>query len=572
MSIFDKKPWLGNYPKGVPVTIDPNRYGSMLELFQETVAKFGDAPAYQSFADRITFNELDTLTDNFASFLRNHLKLEKGDRIALQVPNLIQYPVAMFGALKAGLVVVNTNPLYTPREMEHQFTDAGVKAILIYENFAHNLEKIIHKIPAEHVIVTGTGDMLKGMKRHIVNFAVRYVKKMVPAFKLKGAYSFRKALALGAKKKFTADRSSRDDIAFLQYTGGTTGVSKGAMLTHGNIIGALEQSAAWLSPMLVGEKDMSIITALPLYHIFALTANCLLVFKLGGLNILVPNARDFPAFIKIMKDNPFNMICGVNTLFNALMNHPDFASINFSSLKVSLGGGMAVQDAVAKKWQQITGCVLSEAYGLTETSPGVTINPLDGTARMGSIGLPFPSTEVKIVKDDGSEAEVGGHGELCVRGPQVMLGYWNRVEETTEVLSEDGWFRTGDIATVDEDGYFKLVDRKKEMILVSGFNVYPNEVENVLASYPKVLEVGAIGIPHERSNEAVKVFVVKKDESLTKEELLEFCKDKLTAYKIPKEIEFRTDLPKSNVGKILRRVLKEQELEKRDLASRPGIA
>ncbi|GJM60853.1 AMP-binding protein [Persicobacter diffluens] len=549
--------WRKNYPSGVPFEIDPEKYSSLVDLFEETVSVYSDRIAFNNFDKEITYKELEVYSAQFAGYLQGELGLKKGDRIAIQVPNLLQYPIALWGAIRAGLIVVNTNPLYTPREMEHQFKDAGVKALLIYENFAFNLQGILKNTPIEQVILTGTGDMLGGLKGWLVNFVVRHIKKLVPKFNLPQAISFKEALKLGKSHPLKKVEVESEDIAFLQYTGGTTGLSKGAMLTHRNIVAALEGSTAWVRPVLPAEGAV-IMTALPMYHIFALTANCLLVFKLGGKNILVTNPRDLPAFVKIMKNNTFNMISGVNTLFNALLNREDFKTINFSQLKVTLGGGMAVQDAVAQKWEEVTKCPLAEAYGMTETSPGITINPLDGSQHMGSIGLPFPSTEVKIMKEDGTEAEFGEPGELWVRGPQVMKGYWERPEATAEVFEGD-WLKTGDIATVDEEGFFKIVDRKKEMILVSGFNVYPNEVENIVASHPKVLEVGAIGIPDERSGEKVKVCVVKSDDTLTKEELIEFCKQELTAYKVPKEVEFMEELPKSNVGKILRRLLKERE-------------
>ncbi|MCG8474337.1 MAG: AMP-binding protein [Cytophagales bacterium] len=563
-NVFQSCPWYKQYPKQVPQEIDPKHYHSTLELFDEVIENYSNRPAFKSFGYEITYQQLDELSRNFASFLTAELGLKKGDRFAIQVPNLLQFPIAMFGAMRAGIVVVNVNPLYTAREMEHQLNDSGAKGILIYENFAFNLEKIIDKTSIESIIVTGTGDALPFVKKTLVNFAVRKVKKMVPKYRLPKAIGFNQALTKGSKHTFEKVQVTLEDVAFLQYTGGTTGVAKGAILTHGNMVGALEQCCAWIAPILEANKIPTVITALPLYHIFALMANCLFIFKLGGKNILIPNARDFPAFIRIMKDNPFSMITGVNTLYNALLNNEDFNDIDFSQLKVSLGGGMAVQDTVAQKWKEATGCVLSEAYGLTETSPAVCINPLDGSAVMGSIGLPIPSTEIQIVTDSEKLAGFDEPGELWVRGPQVMKGYWNRPDETADALTQDGWFKTGDIATMDSKGYVRIVDRKKEMILVSGFNVYPNEVENVVSMHKKVLEVGAIGIPHPKSNEVVKIFVVKRDPSLTEEELLSFCKENMTGYKVPKAVEFMKELPKTNVGKILRRKLKEMETEKNE--------
>ncbi|BDC98992.1 AMP-binding protein [Persicobacter psychrovividus] len=547
--------WQKNYPEGVPFDIDPGKYESLVDLFEETVEQHNSKVAFDNFDKELTYAELELYSRYFGAYLQQELGLKKGDAIAIQIPNLLQYPIALWGALRAGLVVVNTNPLYTPREMEHQFKDAGVKAILIYENFAYNLQTIVRNTDIETVIVTGTGDMLGTLKGFIVNLVVRHVKKMVPKYHLPDAVSFKEVLDIGKKKTLNTIKPAAEDIAFLQYTGGTTGLSKGAMLTHRNIIAALEGSTAWVKPVLPASGAI-IVTALPMYHIFALTANCLLIFKLGGKNILITNPRDLPAFIKTISKHRFNMISGVNTLFNAMLNHPDFGMINFDELKVTLGGGMAVQDAVAQKWEEATGCPLAEAYGMTETSPGITINPLDGNHRMSSIGLPFPSTEVKIMSDEGVEVPHGEHGELWVRGPQVMKGYWKNEAATNEMFDGE-WLKTGDIATVDDDGFFKIVDRKKEMILVSGFNVFPNEIENVIAMHPKVLEVGAIGIPDERSGEKVKVFVVKKDDSLTADEVIEFCKAQLTAYKVPKEVAFKAELPKTNVGKILRRKLKE---------------
>jgi long-chain acyl-CoA synthetase len=547
--------WLNNYPKGVPKEINPDSYPSLVEMIEESFQKFASKPAFANMGTQITFGELDRLSKNFASFLQNDLKLVKGDRIAIQMPNLLQYPIAMYGAFRAGLIVVNTNPLYTPREMEHQFKDSGAKAIVILANFASNLQKIIAKTDIKHVIVTEIGDMMGFPKKFIVNSVVKYVKKMVPAYELPGAIAFSKTIAAnGAALKPVGLKSS--DIAYIQYTGGTTGVSKGAMLTHRNVVANVEMNYAWMLPQMNKIKNNIMITALPLYHIYSLTVNALSSLKSGYLNVLITNPRDMKAFIKDLKKYQFSIITGLNTLYNGLLNQPDFATCDFSDLKITSAGGMALQNAVAEKWKKVTGCPACEGYGLSETSPVLSSNPVDGTGKIGSIGIPWPNTELKIVKDDGTEAAIGERGEIWARGPQVMPGYWNRPDETALVL-EDGWFKTGDIGIMDEDGYFKIVDRKKDMILVSGFNVYPNEIEDVVAKHPGVLEVACIGIKDERSTEAVKIFVVKKEPDLTEDELKKYCRENLTGYKIPKHIEFRTDLPKSNVGKILRRMLKE---------------
>ncbi len=552
-------PWFSKYPQGIPKEIDPNEYKSLADLFEDGFKKYSDLPAFENMGKVITFKELDLLTRDFASYLTKNLGMKKGDRLAIQSPNLLQYPIAMFGALRAGIVVVNTNPLYTPHEMEHQFKDSGATAIVILANFGANLEKIIAKTDIKHVIVTEIGDMVGGLKGSIVNFVVKYVKKMVPKYSLPNAIKFKDALAKGGKNPFEQPELSGDDIAFLQYTGGTTGVSKGAMLLHRNIVANLVQVHAWMSPLLK-EKEEVAITALPLYHVFALVCNALVMFKFGAKNILITNPRDMPGFIKELGKHKFSVITGVNTLFNGLLNAEGFKNLDFSKLKVAFGGGMAVQKVVAEKWQQVTGSPLAEGYGLTETSPVLTTNPLDGTDRVGTIGLPIPSTEIMISDDDGNEVEVGKPGEICARGPQVMKGYWNKPEETANVMRGE-WFKTGDIGIMDDDGFIRIVDRKKEMILVSGFNVYPNEVENVIASHPKVLEVGAIGVPDKKSTEAVKVYIVKKDDSLTEDEIKAFCKEELTAYKCPKYVAFTDELPKSNVGKILRRIIKENDLK-----------
>ncbi|UXX79999.1 AMP-binding protein [Reichenbachiella carrageenanivorans] len=549
--------WFKHYPKGIPHTINPDEYSSLAELFQVGFEKYSHLPAMENMGKCLSYQELNSAVDLFASYLQNHTSLKKGDRIAIQMPNLLQYPVAMFAALKCGLVVVNTNPLYTPEEMKHQFIDSGAKAIVILENFACNLEQILPQTSIEIIITTEIGDLLGGLKKHITNFVVKRIKGMVPSFSLPSAISFNQALKLGESTSFQKITLSGDEIAFLQYTGGTTGVSKGAMLTHRNLIANLEQVCAWMSIMLEEGKE-TVITALPLYHVFALTCNCLVMFKLGAKNVLITNPRDMPGFVKELSKHPFSIITGVNTLFNGLLNQEKFAAIDFSKLKVAFGGGMAVQQIVAEKWLKITGSPLAEGYGLTETAPVLTTNPLDGTDRVGTIGLPIPSTEIKMLDDDGNEVAQGEPGELCAKGPQVMKGYWNRPEDTAQVMDGE-WFKTGDIATIDSDGFIRIVDRKKEMILVSGFNVYPNEIEDAIAKHEKVLEVGAIGVPDAKSTEAVKIFIVKKDESLTVEEIKAHAHKILTGYKCPKHVEFTKELPKSNVGKILRRVLKEQD-------------
>ncbi|MCL4759238.1 MAG: long-chain-fatty-acid--CoA ligase [Rhodocyclaceae bacterium] len=548
--------WLKSYPKGIPAQIDLDEFRSLGDLFEKGVRKFGQRTAYINMGKSITYDELDRLSSRFAGYLQGVLKLPKGARIALMMPNLLQYPVAMFGALRAGYTVVNVNPLYTARELEHQLRDSGAETIVIVENFAHTLEQVLPKLRVPNVIVTSLGEMLGFPKSLIVNLVVRHVKKMVPAWNLGAHVRFSEALAQGGAHPLKPVDVGHDDIAYLQYTGGTTGVAKGAVLTHRNIIANLQQAHAWIGPY-VSEKGEIIITALPLYHIFALTANCLTFFKIGAVNVLITNPRDIPGFVKELAKHRFSVITGVNTLFNALLHNPEFAKLDFSSLNFALGGGMAVQQAVADKWRQVTGKTISEAYGLTETSPAVTINPLDLKEFNHSIGLPIPSTEISIRGDDGQEVALGQPGELCVRGPQVMREYWNRPEETAKVFTEDGFLRTGDVATVDEAGFVRIVDRKKDMILVSGFNVFPNEVEDVIATHPGVVEVAAVGVPDERSGEAVKVFIVRKDPSLTKEAIIAHCKENLTGYKVPHHVEFREELPKTNVGKILRRMLRD---------------
>jgi long-chain acyl-CoA synthetase len=554
---MEAKIWHQNYPQGVDHHIDPDAFASLKDLLEDTFRKYAPLPAYENMGRVLTFTEVDRLSDDFAAFLQKDLGLKKGDKIAIQMPNLLQWVIAMFGSIKAGLVVVNTNPLYTAREMEHQFRDAGVSAVVILANFAHNLERFIERTEIKHVIITEIGDMLGGFKKMLVNAVVKYVKKMVPAYSIKGALSFNEAMRRGAAKKHDPVQVFGDDIAFLQYTGGTTGVSKGAMLTHRNMVANMEQISQWMKPKLV-EREEIIITALPMYHIFALTVNCLSMLKIGAFNILVTNPRDMAGFIKTLGKFKFSVITGVNTLFNGLLNQKDFVALDFSCLKVAVGGGMAVQDATANRWKEVTGTPLVEGYGLTETAPVLTCNPIDGTERIGTVGLPLPSTEVVLLNDEGNAVVKGEPGEICAKGPQVMKGYWEKPEETENVFI-NGYFKTGDIGVELDGGFYQIVDRKKEMINVSGFNVYPNEIENVVASHPKVLEVGAIGITDPRSTEKVKIFVVKKDDSLTEEELIAFCKENMTAYKVPKFIEFRAESPKSNVGKILRRVLKEQE-------------
>ncbi len=547
--------WLKSYPAGIPADIDVDEFASLGALFENSAGQFGSRTAYINMDKAVSYAELDRLTRDFAAYCQSVLGLKRGARIAVMMPNVLQYPICIFGALRAGLTVVNCNPLYTPRELEHQLNDSGAEAIVVVENFAHVLQEVLSRTGVKHIVVTGLGDMLGTVKGGLVNFVVRHVKKLVPAFSLPQATGFKTALSRGAAAAFTPVAVNHDDIAFLQYTGGTTGVAKGAMLSHGNIIANLQQAHAWLKPYLAEGREI-IITALPLYHIFALTANCLTFLKIGATNVLITNPRDIPGFVKELAKYPFTTITGVNTLFNALLNDPGFAKLDFSKLNVSLGGGMAVQRAVAEKWKQVTGNTLIEAYGLTETSPAVTINPLNLAAYNGSIGLPVPSTEVAIRDDEGRDLALGEAGELCVRGPQVMKGYWNRPDETAKVIMADGFLRTGDVAVIDEKGFIRIVDRKKDMILVSGFNVYPNEIEAVVAMHPGVLEVAAVGVPDEKSGEAVKIFVVKRDESLTAEALIAYCRENLTGYKVPRQVEFRSELPKTNVGKILRRALR----------------
>ncbi|MGI9303554.1 MAG: long-chain-fatty-acid--CoA ligase [Gammaproteobacteria bacterium] len=549
------KPWLKNYPPGVPAEIDVNEYASIVAIFDDNVARYSDAPAFSNMDKAISYAELSDMSGNFAAFLQHDLKLAKGERVAIMMPNILQYPVALFGVLRAGLTVVNTNPLYTARELKHQLNDSGATTIVILENFAHVLAEVIDQTSVKTVIITRIGDLLGFPKSLLVNLVIKYVKKMVPAYSLPATLSFADVLAAGQGRKLEPVQLGHDDVAFLQYTGGTTGVAKGAMLTHKNMVANTLQAAAWLTPY--RKQREVVITALPLYHIFALTANCMALMKVGSLNVLITNPRDLPGFVKELRKVPFTCMPGVNTLFNALLNTPGFDKLDFSTLKTAFGGGMAVQRSVAERWKRVTGVTLVEAYGLTETSPAACINPLDIAQYSGSIGLPISSTECSIQDEDGNLLPIGEVGELCIRGPQVMKGYWNRPEETAKVLNKDGWLRTGDIANMDEEGFVRIVDRKKDMILVSGFNVYPNEVEDVAADHPGVLEVGAIGVPDDRSGEVVKLVVVKSDPALTAEALIEHCRESLTGYKVPKSVQFTEALPKTNVGKILRRELRE---------------
>ncbi|MBC77816.1 MAG: long-chain-fatty-acid--CoA ligase [Halobacteriovoraceae bacterium] len=551
-----EKPWFSSYEKGVPHTINEKEYSSIVDILESSFSKFGDRPAFHCMGKTLDFSDMDELSKKFASFLQNNLKLKKGARVALMMPNILQYPVALFGILRAGMVAVNVNPLYTERELEHQLKDSGAEAIVIFANSAKILENVIEKTDVKHVIVTQIGDMLGFPKSLLVNFVIKHVKKMVPAWELEDHIKFLDALALGDASKFKRETPTLEDTAFLQYTGGTTGVSKGAELTHGNIVANMVQARAWISGV-IKEGQEIIITPLPLYHIFSLTANCFIFSSVGALNVLITNPRDIPGFVKELSKWKFTAFTGVNTLFNALLNNKEFKDLDFSSLKLTLGGGMAVQKAVAQEWKSTTGKPLIEAYGLTETSPAACINPMSLAEFNGKIGIPIPSTDVKIIDDEGKEVGINEPGELAIKGPQVMKGYWNRPEETEKVFTEDGYFKTGDIACVDEKGFFQIVDRKKDMILVSGFNVYPNEVEDVIVTHPKVMEAAAIGVPHDKSGEVVKVFIVKKEgEEVSEDEIMQFCKKELTGYKCPKMIEFRDELPKSNVGKILRKDLR----------------
>lgn len=552
--------WLKQYPPGVPADIEPTQYASLVDLLEESFTKFADRKAFICMDKSVSYRDLDQMSLAMAAYLQGR-GLQRGARVAIMMPNVLQYPVATAAVLRAGFTVVNVNPLYTPRELEHQLKDSGAEAIIVLENFAHTVEQVIAKTEVKQVIVGSMGDLL-GFKGVIVNLVVRRVKKMVPAWSLPGAVSFNDAISAGRGLTFNKPKLSPGDVAFLQYTGGTTGVSKGATLLHRNIVANVLQNDAWLQPALASPPhvdQLMVVCALPLYHIFALTACYLLAVRAGGCNLLIPNPRDIAGFVKELAKYQVNSFPAVNTLYNGLMHHPDFKKLDFSKLKISNGGGMAVQRPVADQWKAITGCFIAEGYGLSETSPTLTCNPATATEFTGTIGIPVPSTYISIRDDDGNEVPLGQPGEICAKGPQVMSGYWNRPEETAKVMTADGYFRTGDIGVMDEKGYTKIVDRKKDMILVSGFNVYPNEIEEVIASNPGVLECAVIGIPDSKSGEAVKAFIVKKDPNLTAEDVIKFCQEQLTGYKVPKHIEFRTDLPKTNVGKILRRQLRDEK-------------
>ncbi len=556
-----EKLWLNSYEQGVNAEIDITQYSSISDVFRQSVEKFAHQPAFQNMGKTLTYAEVGKLAQDFASYLQNVLKLPRGERVAIMLPNLLQYPIALFGILQAGLVAVNTNPLYTPRELEHQLKDSGATTIIVLENFANTLELVLPRTQIKHVIVASVGEMFGFFKGTLMNFVLRKIKKMVPEYRISGAIPFQTTLKEGAAHTFRPVTLTREDTALLQYTGGTTGVAKGAILSHGNICANMLQAKEWIKNQLREGKE-TVIAALPLYHIFALTVNLMIFTNAGSKIILITNPRDMKGFIGELKKERISVFIGVNTLFNGMVNQPDFATVDFSNLRLTLGGGMATQKAVAEKWKKITGTPIVEAYGLTEASPGVCCNPLNIEAYSGGIGLPVPSTEVELRDADGKEVPVGQPGELWVRGPQVMKGYWNRPEETAKTIDARGFLETGDIAVMDEKGWLKLVDRKKDLIVVSGFNVYPNEIEEVVSHNDKVMEVACIGVPNEKTGEALKVFVVKKDPSLTKEELIEFCRTELTAYKVPKDIEFRDELPKSNVGKILRRELREQAQNK----------
>jgi len=547
--------WLKHYQAGVPAEIDVNEYASLRDIFEESAAKYASRPSFTCMGKSITFGELDTLSAAFGAWLQG-IGGGKGTRVALMMPNILQYPVCLFGTLRAGATVVNVNPLYTARELEHQLVDSGAEVIVVLENFAATLAEVVAKTKVKHVIVTSMGELL-GLKGVLVNFVVRRVKKMVKPWAIRNAVHLSDVLAEGRRRSLTRVPLAHDDIAFLQYTGGTTGVAKGAMLLHRNIVANVLQARAWVTPVLDPDLREIIITPLPLYHIFSLTANCLVFMTLGAENVLIPNPRDIPGFVKTLRKYPFTAITGVNTLFNALVHNPKFAQVSFKSLRLVLGGGMAVQEAVAKRWKEITGVTLIEAYGLTETSPAATINPLNIADYNGSIGVPISSTHVTLRDDAGKDVPLGAPGEICIKGPQVMAGYWNRPDETAKVMTQDGFFLSGDIGVMDEKGFVRIVDRKKDMILVSGFNVYPNEIEGVVATHPGVLECAAVGVPDKKSGEAVRLYVVKKDDAVTSADVMKYCREHLTGYKCPREVVFRGDLPKSNVGKILRRELRE---------------
>ncbi|NNE26238.1 MAG: AMP-binding protein [Saprospiraceae bacterium] len=550
----ESRPWLKQYPSGIPANIDPDAYPTVIDYLSDRCKKYSSKKAFSSMGKEITYKQLETMSYNFGAYLHSR-GLKPGDRIAIMMPNLLQYPVALFGAIKAGLIVVNTNPLYTAREMEHQFTDSGVKAIVILENFAANLEKILGNTQIDTIILTSIGEML-GAKGTLVNFAVRNIKRMVPKFNLSNTVSFSEALSQGKKFKIMDFENNPDDVIVHQYTGGTTGVSKGAMLTNRNLVANMLQIRAFITPYLENEEQITVLSPLPLYHIFAFTVNCMAMLDLGALSVLVVNPKDLSTVVKEFKRYKLSGMTGVNTLYNALLNNEEFKNADWSNLRFIAAGGTALQKSVAEEWSKLTGQIISEGYGMTEASPVVTSNP-HGKTILGTVGIPVPSTDLRIVDDNGNPLPIGQSGEIQVKGPQVMKGYYNKPEETASTITADGWLNTGDVGVMDENGYLSIVDRKKDMIIVSGFNVYPNEIEDVVSAHPKVLESAAIGIPSEKSGECVKVFVVKKDKSLTKDELILYCRENLTGYKVPKEVEFKDELPKSNVGKILRRMLKE---------------
>lgn len=547
--------WLDKYPQGVSADIDFGNYENVLDVFDEACKKFADRPAFYNMGVTVTYGEIDKLSADFAAYLQNHTDLVRGDRIAVQMPNLIQYPIVVFGAMRAGLIVVNTNPMYTTREMEHQFNDAGCKALVVLANFGDAVADVLPKTGIRHVIVTQVADMQPLFKRVLMNFVIKHVKKMVPDFSIKGAVPFTKAMSLGSSSKFKQDvEPTMDDIAVLQYTGGTTGVAKGAMLTHRNLVANMLQMDVSMSALRPGQEIA--ITPLPLYHIFSFTVNCLGMMSNGAMSVLITNPRDIPAFVKELRQHRFTSMTGLNTLFVALMNNPDFQKLDFSTLKLTIAGGMAMQKSVADRWEKMTGCRIAEGFGMTETSPVVCVNP-PNAIEVGTIGIPVPGTDVKIVDEEENEVPLGESGELCVRGPQVMKGYWQREEATRETMTQDGeWLKTGDIALIQENGYLRIVDRKKDMILVSGFNVYPNEVEDEAVKHPAIVECAAVGVTDEKSGEVVKLFVVKSDPALTAEQVIAHCRENLTGYKVPKLVEFRDELPKTNVGKILRRELR----------------
>jgi len=552
-----EKIWLNNYASKTEKEIDEDSYQSVVEVLEESCHQFADLPAFYNMGVKLTFRQVDAYAQAFAAYLQQILKLQKGERVAIMLPNLLQYPIAMFGILRAGLIVVNVNPLYTATELKHQLNDSGAQTIVVLGNFAHTVQEVIAETSLKNIIVTQVGDLFPRAKAHFIHFFLKYVKKKIPAWNIPGHISFKKILSTGKRLTFKPVKITNQDIAFLQYTGGTTGVSKGAILTHRNIVSNIQQAVAWFRPVFDPGNEI-IITALPLYHIFSLTANCLFLMKIGGLNVLITNARDIDHLIKDMSKFKFTVITGVNTLFNALLKNPNFPKLDFSKLKITLGGGMAVVRSVAEKWHIVTGRPLLEAYGLTETSPCVSINPVDLKEYNGSVGLPVSSTNVCILDEDGKEVPVGQSGELAIKGPQVMRGYWQNPIETQKVFTKDGWLLTGDIASVDDQGYVRILERKKDMILVSGFNVYPNEIEDVLMGMPGIREAAVIAVPDENSGEVPKAFIVKEDPKLSAEEIVRFCRTKLTAYKIPKHIDFCDELPKTNVGKVLRRALRDK--------------